>query len=102
MQLDVFEYGEGGYTQLVVLVQSNIVETPGRFVAIPLAPNEDFSGGFIRDLFPVVDFGGAQYRLMTPDLAGVAVRKLGDKVGNLRHYETGIKDAINLLFWGVR
>lgn len=101
MQFAVHEYSAGGASRLVVVVQSDIIETPGRVVAIPLASAEDFSGTFSRELFPVVTVDGARYRVLTPDLASVQEKRLGAAVGNLRDDETEIKNAINLLFWGI-
>jgi len=101
MQFDVHEYNESGYVRLIVIVQSSIVDTPGRYMVIPLANNDDFSGRFIKDLFPILTVNGERFRLMTPEVVSIPENLIGDKVGTLVGDETKIKDALNLLFWGI-
>jgi len=100
MQFDLHEYSESENIPYVVIVQSSIIEIPGRQMVIPLAKNEDFSASFTKDLFPVLSFGGETYRLLTPEVSSISERSLGAKVGTLAAYENKIKDALNFLFWG--
>ncbi|MDU1619191.1 MAG: CcdB family protein [Klebsiella michiganensis] len=65
MQFKVYAYKRESRYRLFVDVQSDIIDTPGRRMVIPLA----------------------------------SARLLSDKVS--RHRENDIKNAINLMFWGI-
>ncbi|HBQ1409796.1 TPA: CcdB family protein, partial [Klebsiella pneumoniae] len=54
-----------------------------------------------RELYPVVHIGDDSYRLMTTDMASVTASVTGEEVADLSHRENDIKNAINLMFWGI-
>ncbi|KGT87423.1 MULTISPECIES: CcdB family protein [Enterobacterales] len=101
MQFDVYEYKRTSHYQLFVDVQSNILDTPGFRMAIPLVDASLLSEKVSKELLPIVQLNGTAYRLKTDDVVSVSKSVFGDKVGSLAIYETEIKDAINILFWGV-
>ena len=82
-------------------VQSDIIDTPGRRMVIPLASARLLSDKVSRDLYPVVHIGDDSYRLMTTDMASVTASVTGEEVADLSHRENDIKNAINLMFWGI-
>ncbi|EJU5353288.1 type II toxin-antitoxin system toxin CcdB, partial [Salmonella enterica] len=82
---------------LFVDVQSNIIDTPGRRIVIPLASARLLSDKVSRELYPVLHIG----RLMTTDMASVPASVIGEEVADLSHRENDIKNAINLMFWGI-
>ncbi|MGS8782748.1 CcdB family protein, partial [Salmonella enterica subsp. enterica serovar Infantis] len=49
----------------------------------------------------VVHLGDESWRLMTTDMASVPASFIGAEVAELSHRENDIKNAINLLFWGI-
>jgi toxin CcdB len=102
MQYRVYAYKrkESRY-RLFVDVQSDIVDTPGRRMVIPLVSASLLSERVSRELYPVVRFDGDDYRLMTTDMASVTTSVTGRELADLSHYENAIKDAINLMFWGI-
>ncbi len=57
--------------RLFVDVQSDIIDTPGRRMVIPLASARLLSDKVSRELYPVVHIGDDSYRLMTTDMASV-------------------------------
>ncbi|MGP7382226.1 CcdB family protein, partial [Klebsiella pneumoniae] len=54
-----------------------------------------------RELYPVVHIGDESWRLMTTDMASVTSSVTGEEVADLSHRENDIKNAINLMFWGI-
>ncbi|ELC9303474.1 CcdB family protein [Escherichia coli] len=69
MQFKVYTYKRESRYRLFVDVQSDIIDTPGRRMVIPLA--------------------------------SVPVSVIGEEVADLSHRENDIKNAINLMFWGI-
>lgn len=69
MQFKVYAYKRESRYRLFVDVQSDIIDTPGRRMVIPLA--------------------------------SVTASVTGEEVADLSHRENDIKNAINLMFWGI-
>ena len=87
MQFKVYTYKRESRYRLFVDVQSDIIDTPGRRIS--------------RELYPVVHVGDESWRMMTTDMASVPVSVIGEEVADLSHRENDIKNAINLMFWGI-
>ncbi|UDQ76813.1 CcdB family protein [Pectobacterium brasiliense] len=51
--------------------------------------------------FPLIRINGEDYRLMTTELSSVSVEVIGEAIADLGEYADEIKDAINLMFWGI-
>ncbi|WP_411560289.1 CcdB family protein [Pectobacterium brasiliense] len=77
--------------------QSDIVDTPKRRMVIPLIEAHHLSEKVNKTLFPLIRIDGEDYRLMTTELSSVPVEVIAD----LCDYADEIKDAINLIFWGI-
>lgn len=101
MQYRVYTYKRDSRYSLFVDVQSDIIDTPGRRMVIPLASARMLSDKVTRELYPVVHIGDDNYRLVTTDMASVPVSVIGEEVADFSHYENDIKNAINLMFWGI-
>ncbi|MHB9348656.1 type II toxin-antitoxin system toxin CcdB [Enterobacter vonholyi] len=101
MQFRVYTYKRESRYRLFVDVQSDIVDTPGRRMVIPLASARLLSDKVSRELYPVVHIGDDSYRLMTTDMASVTAAVTGEEVADLSHRENEIWNAINLMFRGV-
>ena len=101
MQFRVYAYKRASRYSLFVDVQSDIVDTPGRRMVIPLASARLLSDNVPHELYPLVHIGDDSYRLMTTDMASVPASVTGEDVADLSHRENDIKNAINLMFWGI-
>ncbi|WP_454771070.1 type II toxin-antitoxin system toxin CcdB [Escherichia coli] len=86
--------------RLFVDVQSDI-DTPGRRMVIPPTSARLLSDKVSRELYPVVHIGDESWRMMTTDMLSVPVSVIGEEVADLSHRENDIKNAINLMFWGI-
>ncbi|APS28982.1 type II toxin-antitoxin system toxin CcdB [Pectobacterium brasiliense] len=94
MQFVVYQYKHVSNYKMFVDVQSDIVETPKRRMVIPLIESHHLSEKVNKTLFPQIRINGEDYRLMTTELSSVPVEVIGE-------YADEIKDAINLMFWGI-
>ncbi|EAA1211169.1 type II toxin-antitoxin system toxin CcdB [Salmonella enterica] len=101
MQFKVYTYKRESRYTLFVDVQSDIIDTPGRRMVIPLTSARLLSDKVSRELYPVVHIGDEIWRLMTTDMASVPASVIGEEVADLSHRENDIKNAINLMFWGI-
>jgi toxin CcdB len=86
---------------MFVDVQSDIVDTPGRRMVIPLIESHHLSEKVNKTLFPLIRINGKNYRLMTTELSSVSVEVIGEIIVDISHCADEIKNAINLMFWGV-
>ncbi|EHX2188881.1 type II toxin-antitoxin system toxin CcdB [Salmonella enterica subsp. enterica serovar Kedougou] len=101
MQFKVYTCKRESRYTLFVDVQSDIIDTPGRRMVIPLASARLLSDKVPRDLYPVMHIGDEPYRLLTTDMASVPASVIGEEVADLSHRENNIKNAINLMFRGI-
>ncbi|TYL42365.1 type II toxin-antitoxin system toxin CcdB [Dickeya sp. ws52] len=101
MQFIVYEYKRASHYKIFVDVQSDIVDTPKRRMVIPLIEAHHLSEKVNKTLFPQIRIEGEDYRLMTTELSSVPVEVIGEVIADLGDYADEIKDAINLMFWGI-
>ncbi|PHM59491.1 CcdB family protein [Xenorhabdus ishibashii] len=102
MQFFVYQYKRSGSKySLLVDVQSDIIETSGRRIVIPLIEAHHFSNKVSRQLFPIVKIRGENYQLLTTEISGVSESVIGKEIADVSQWSSNIKDAINILFWGV-
>ncbi|EHX7012660.1 type II toxin-antitoxin system toxin CcdB [Salmonella enterica subsp. enterica serovar Concord] len=101
MQFKVYACKRESRYSLFVDVQSDIIDTPGRRMVIPLVSARLLSDKVPRDLYPVVNIGDESYRLLTTDMASVPATVIGEEVADLSLQENDIKNAINLMFRGI-
>lgn len=101
MQFILYEYKRTSHYKMFVDVQSDIVETPKRRMVIPLTEAHHLSEKVNKTLFPLIPVNGENYRLMTTELSSVPVDVIGGAITDLGDYADDIKNAINLMFWGI-
>ncbi|MBN3174276.1 type II toxin-antitoxin system toxin CcdB [Pectobacterium brasiliense] len=101
MQFIVYQYKRASHYTMFVDVQSDIVETPKRRMVIPLIESHHLSEKVNKTLFPQIRIDGEDYRLMTTELSSVPVEVIGETIADLGDYADEVKDAINLMFWGI-
>ncbi|XBS69214.1 type II toxin-antitoxin system toxin CcdB [Acerihabitans sp. KWT182] len=101
MQFTVYQYKPASHYKMFVDVQSDIVDTPGRRKAIPLLASHHLSEKVNKTLFPLIRIDGENYRLITTELSSVSVGVIGEIIAEVSHCADKIKNAINLMFWGV-
>ncbi len=81
-------------------VQSELLSVLQTRVVVPLYVQHRGAPKPISRLTPVVEIVGKKCVLMTPELAGVPVRLLKDRVGTLANRRDEIIAALDLLFTG--
>lgn len=101
MQFKVYTCKRESRYRLFVDVQSDIIDTPGRRMVIPLVSARLLSDKVPRDLYPVMPIGDEPYRLLTTDMASVPATVIGEDVADLSLQENDIRNAINLMFRGI-
>ncbi|MBJ7222520.1 MULTISPECIES: type II toxin-antitoxin system toxin CcdB [unclassified Brenneria] len=101
MQFIVYEYKRASHYKMFIDVQSDIVETPKRRMVIPIIEAHHLSEKVNKTLFPLIRIDDEDYRLMTTELSSVPVEVIGEVIADLGDCADEIKDAINLMFWGI-
>lgn len=81
-------------------VQSDLIETAGSRVVIPLITAER-AGGVIERLMPVIVVNGKQMVMDTAQITGLPVRMLGKRVADLSLERGKIMAALDLLISGI-
>ncbi|OAT16012.1 CcdB family toxin protein [Buttiauxella gaviniae ATCC 51604] len=100
MQFRVYRYKrESGY-RLFVDVQSNMLDTPGRRMVIPLVSACLLSDKVPLELYPIICSGEERYRVMTTEMAGVSTMVIGEEIADMNASGNDIQHAINLMFRG--
>ena len=81
-------------------VQSNLLSALGTRVVIPLFQKKSLRIKPLTKLTPELQIDGKKFILMTPQLAGISIKELGDAVGNLAQHRSDIVAALDLLITG--
>jgi toxin CcdB len=55
----------------------------------------------VKTLMPVVEVAGEPYAVLTPQLAGIARKQLGEQVASLAAHRAEIVAALDLLIAGI-
>lgn len=98
MQFIVYEYKRASHYKMFVDVQSDIIDTPGRRMVIPLIESRHLSEKVNSLLFPLVRVNDEDYRVMTTELSSVSVNVIGEVITDVSSAADAIKNAINLIF----
>ncbi|HTV79016.1 MAG TPA: CcdB family protein [Steroidobacteraceae bacterium] len=86
---------------LLLDVQSDLLGILTTRVVVPLSPAPADDGGVIKQLTPVLTIDSKRYRMVTPQLAGISTRELGQVITNVAHQRPAIIAALDLLFTGI-
>jgi toxin CcdB len=90
-----------GEVPYLVDVQSDLLTSLGTRVVIPLFKKSAAPAALMSRLTPVMRVKGESLVLMTPQLAGIRGKDLGDAVGDLASKRAEILAALDLLITGV-
>lgn len=81
-------------------VQSNLIETVGSRVVVPLVTVER-AGGVIERLMPCLSVGERRMVMDTAQVMGIPMRMLGKQVADLSDERHAILAAIDMLTHGI-
>lgn len=104
MQYDVYKNRNAASKKrfpFLLDVQAGLMEELDTRVVVPLASKELFAGKILTRLMPLLEIVGMELVAVTPQMAGIAKRELGECVGNLGLARQEIIAALDLLFTGV-
>jgi len=82
-------------------VQSDLLNPLLTRVVVPLCKPQVLHGKAAERLNPVFEVEGKKVFMLTPELAGVASRSMGDKVANLSSERAAIIAALDMAFTGI-
>ncbi len=82
-------------------IQSDLLSELSTRVVAPLTKLTSLRRKSIRDLTPVVEVEGVKFLILTPQLAGIAAKELGQIVGNVSAQRDEIVAAVDFLVTGV-
>ena len=82
-------------------VQSDLLEPLATRIVVPLCRPEVLGGKPAEGLNPAFEVGGRRLLMLTPELAGVPRRTLGERIANLAHERQSIIAALDLVFTGI-
>jgi len=82
-------------------VQSDLLEVLATRVVVPLCKPEVLRGKPAERLNPVFEVEGRKMILLTPELAGVSRKALGERIANLANRRDAIIAALDLVITGI-
>jgi toxin CcdB len=86
---------------LLLDVQSDLLGDLATRVVVPLCRAASLGGRLVKTLMPVVEVAGEPYAVLTPQLAGIARKQLGEQVASLAAHRAEIVAALDLLIAGI-
>ncbi len=104
MQFDVYRNRNADSSKrypFLLDIQTELLEGLETRVVVPLAAKEQFAGKALTRLMPLFKVKGKEVVAVTPQMAGIARRELGDLVGNLSQSRQEIVAALDFLLTGV-
>jgi len=82
-------------------VQTDLLEPLATRIVVPLCRPEVLGGKPAEGLNPAFEVDGRKVLMLTPELAGVSRKALGERVSNLAHERSSIIAALDLVFTGI-
>jgi len=82
-------------------VQSDLLDSLATRVVVPLCKPEVLRGKLAERLNPVFEVEGRKMVLLTPELAGVSRKALGEQIANLANRRDSIIAALDLVITGI-
>ena len=82
-------------------VQADLLDSLMTRIVVPLCKPEVLSGKPAERLNPVFEMDGRKLVMLTPELAGVSRKALGDRVANLAAERLAIIAALDLTITGI-
>jgi toxin CcdB len=93
--------GTQAHTPLVLDVQSDLIVDLTTRVVIPLRLATALNGQIMQILTPKCEIENNVYVIITPQLAGISIKQLGEKVADLSQQRDDIIAALDLLLTGI-
>jgi toxin CcdB len=90
-----------GELPLLLDVQTNLLESLGTRVVVPLCNLTQLEGKPVRTLMPVLEIEGDSYVMLTPQLAGIRRSQIGPLVADLTAQRDRILAALDILITGI-
>jgi toxin CcdB len=87
---------------LLLNVQSDLLDDLDTRVVVPLCPAPVVGNRLMSTLTPLLEIEGDSYAMLTPQLAGIAKRHLGEQVADLSPRRDAIIAALDMLITGIR
>ncbi len=103
-QFDVYRNPDAasrGRIPYLLDVQSGLLEPLATRVVVPLCRPQVLRGKAAERLNPVFEVEGRQVFMLTPELAGVPSKSVGERVGNLASERAAIVAALDMIFTGI-
>lgn len=82
-------------------VQSDLLSELSTRVVVPLAYPEAIANKPAHVLNPLLDISGKKLVMLTPETAGISVKRLGEVVASARGNRNEIIRAIDIVFSGI-
>ncbi len=82
-------------------VQSDLLDILATRVVVPLCKPEVLKGKLAERLNPVLEVEGRRMAMLTPELAGVSRKALGEPIANLAQERASIIAALDLVITGI-
>ncbi|OGT83233.1 MAG: plasmid maintenance protein CcdB [Gammaproteobacteria bacterium RIFCSPLOWO2_02_FULL_61_13] len=82
-------------------IQSDLISDLNTRVVVPFHAAAAMKGKTLTTLTPVFTVEGKQFVMMTPQLAGIAKKKLGAKISDLSSQRDKVIAALDLLITGI-
>ena len=86
---------------LLLNIQNDLLISMQTCVVVPLTKVETMEHSPMGKLTPILLVQGQNYCMMTPQLAGINIRELGEEVEILTLYQHDIISAVDFLLSGV-
>ena len=82
-------------------VQSELLDRLATRIVVPLCKPDVLSGKPAERLSPAFEVEGRKVLMLTPELAGVPRKSLGERIANLAHERRAIIGALDIAFTGI-
>lgn len=82
-------------------VQSGLLDSLATRIVVPLCKPDVLAGKPAERLNPALEVEGRKLFMLTPELAGVSRKALGERVGNLAAERAAIIAALDIAFTGI-
>ena len=82
-------------------VQSDLLDSLATRIVVPLCKPALLKGRLAERLNPMFEVEGREVAMLTPELAGVPAKALGDLIGNLSRQRGAIIAALDLVITGI-
>jgi toxin CcdB len=86
---------------LLLDIQTNLLESLQTTVVVPLKKLQTNKDKVLTQLTPTLTIESVDYLMLTPQLAGIQRKDLGNAVANVEYARTEILNALDFLLTGI-